>query len=165
MDGYLLDTNMVGHYHNGHANVMARIQSLPAEAVLRVSAITLGEIEFGHAVTESTDHERRRDCERFINNEFPRGRVLEVSRYTLIYYGDLKTKLFQMYPPQSPRQNHPERCFDRVTGAELAIDENDLWIAAQSIEHNLVLVTNDEMERIKEVAGPLLTIEDWTLPI
>ena len=165
MDGYLLDTNMVGHYHCGHANVLARIRSLPAEAVLRVSAITLGEIEFGHAVTESTDLARRQDCERFINNEFPRGRVLEVSRHTRIYYGELKAKLFKMYPPQSPRQNHPERCFDRATGAELGIDENDLWIAAQSIEHNLILVTNDEMKRIRLVAGPVLTIEDWTLPI
>ena len=48
---------------------------------------------------------------------------------------------------------------------ELGIDENDLWIAAQAIEHNLVLVTNDEMKRIKHVAGPVLDIEDWTEPM
>jgi predicted nucleic acid-binding protein len=32
---------------------------------------------------------------------------------------------------------------DRVTGQLLQIDENDLWIAAQAVERNLVLVTSD----------------------
>lgn len=55
-------------------------------------------------------------------------------------------------------------CFDPVTAKELGIDENDLWIAAQSIEHNLILVSNDKMARIREVAGPVLDVEDWTKP-
>jgi len=32
---------------------------------------------------------------------------------------------------------------DRVTGQLLQIDENDLWIAAQAVERNLVVVTSD----------------------
>ena len=32
---------------------------------------------------------------------------------------------------------------DRVTGQMLQIDENDVWIAAQAIERNFVVVTSD----------------------
>jgi tRNA(fMet)-specific endonuclease VapC len=90
--------------------------------------------------------------------------VLSVDRHTRIYYGDLKARLFRAYSPASPRQNHPERCIDWATGAELGIDENDLWIAAQAIQFNLILVTNDEMARIRDVA-PELDIQDWTQPL
>ncbi len=167
MKDYLLDTNMVSHYFYRHANVLARIQSLDDGDKLWVSSVTLGEIAFGNAVTNSTDHERRTECERFINNEFHGGITLPISRSTRIYYGDLKAELFRRFPPSRRGQNHPERCFERATGVELGIDENDLWIAAQALEHNLVLVTNDEMARIREVASALtlaLDIEDWTQP-
>ena len=56
---------------------------------------------------------------------------------------------------------NPESCYDRVTGQELGIDENDLWIAAQSIAHNLVLVSNDRMLKIRTAAGVVLDLEDW----
>jgi predicted nucleic acid-binding protein len=49
----------------------------------------------------------------------------------------------------------------------LGIDENDLWIAAQAIQYNLVLVTNDGLERIRavlrQVAPALQAIENWTV--
>ncbi len=163
--GYLLDTGMVSYYFAQHPNVVAKVNSLPKEAVIKVSAITLGEIAFGHHLTHSTDHQKREDCERFINVQFPKAQVISVTRSTRMYYGELKAKLFQKHPPKSTKENHPERCFDRVTGVELGIDENDLWIASLAIEHNLVLVTNDEMERLKSVGAPMgLTMEDWTLP-
>src|SRR5262249_14887930 len=114
---------------------------------------------FGHSVTQSTNHQRRDDFERWINNEFPW--AIPVSRHTRIYYGDIKSALFTQFPPLGRRENHPERCFDRATGAELGIDENDLWIAAQALEHNLILVTNDEMVRIRSVTT-MLDLEDWT---
>jgi tRNA(fMet)-specific endonuclease VapC len=90
--------------------------------------------------------------------------TIPVTPHTACHYGFLKANIFRLHPPHSTRQNHPERCIDRVTGAELGIDENDLWIAAQAIERNLILVTNDEMLRIREVAGGLLDVEDWTRP-
>jgi tRNA(fMet)-specific endonuclease VapC len=161
-DGYLLDTNIVGHYFNEHPHVLARINILPEDAGLFVSVITLGEIWFGHAVTTSTNLQRRDECDRWINNTFPY--AIQITRHTRVNYGDIKAALFRTFPPISKNENHPERCFDRVTGAELGIDENDLWIAAQALEHNLVLVTNDEMVRIREVATTL-DVMDWTQPV
>src|SRR5277367_2290937 len=84
------------------------------------SAISLGEIMFGHERTSATNQDRRDECERWINNQFPR--ALSVSRSTRTHYGSLKAGLFAMFPPVAKNENHPERCFDRVTGVELGID-------------------------------------------
>jgi len=129
---------------------------------LAVSAITLGEIMFGNSITQSTNHSRRDEFESWINTEFPY--ALGIDRHTRVYYGTLKAELFRKFPPLNKHENHPERCIDRVTGAELGIDENDLWIAAQAMQYNLILVTNDEMERIRKVEEAL-DIEDWTVPV
>ncbi|HEX5444808.1 MAG TPA: type II toxin-antitoxin system VapC family toxin [Pirellulales bacterium] len=163
-EGYLLDTCIVGRYFEQHPQVTAKINCLPGNTLLFVSAITLGEISFGHHLTHSTDYQRREDFDRFVHNQFPPAQIVNVTRHTRNIYGDLKARLFSQFPPQSPRQNHPERCFDRVTGSELGIDENDLWIASQAVERNLVLVTCDEMARISAVAHELRDMEDWTLP-
>lgn len=55
----------------------------------------------------------------------------------------------------------PEGWVEPSTGKELGIDENDLWIAAQAIERNLVLASQDSMARLLDVAAEL-RIEDWT---
>lgn len=168
MASYLLDTGMVPHYYNQHPHFAARVAVLLDDSYLFISAITLGEIEFGHAITHSTDLEQRAAIDRFVRSQFPLTFTIPVTRHTAMHYGVLKAELFRQNPPASRRENHPERCIDRVTGAELGIDENDLWIAAQAIEHNLVLVTNDEMLRIREAAGAAgnaLDVEDWTQPI
>jgi len=34
-------------------------------------------------------------------------------------------------------------------------------VAAQAIEHNLVLVTGDKMRTIRTAAGTLLDVENW----
>jgi predicted nucleic acid-binding protein len=57
----------------------------------------------------------------------------------------------------------PEQLVEPVTGLELGIDENDLWIAAQSLAYNLTLVTADQdMKRIAEFSEGQLHLEDWT---
>ena len=166
VDGYLLDTGIVGHHFSRHVNVVARINSLPNDALIFISAITRGEIEFGNCRTDSTDHERRAEFIRFVRDSFRGKFIVSVTKETGMHYGDLKAKIFAKYPPQSRRANHPETLIDAVTGSDLGIDENDLWIAAQAVEHNLILVTADNMEKIKSVADGLLDdAEDWTEPI
>ncbi len=49
---------------------------------------------------------------------------------------------------------------DRVTGQLLQFDENDLWIAAQAVERNLVVVTSDpDFTRIIAPAVPELRVQ------
>jgi hypothetical protein len=75
------------------------------------------------------------------------------------------SNLFFKYAPQSHRQKRPEMWEDPLTAQPLGIDENDLWTAAQAVEHNLVLITSDKLLRLRDADhdGRLL-IENWTKP-
>ena len=165
MNGYLLDTNVISRWFSGHANVLAHIHSLPNDTPLQVSVIAIGEVEFGHQITRTTDLDERDRCSRFIANQFPA--PLDVTKHVVSHYGDSRAQLFRDYPPQGKKQNHPERCHDTVTASDLEIDENDLWMAAQAITHNLVFVSNDKkiLERIRTASNRVLDVEDWELPL
>jgi tRNA(fMet)-specific endonuclease VapC len=159
MKGYLLDTNVIFRWQSGHATILTKIASLPVNAPLRVSVITLGEIRFGYAKNPATDQNKRDEFERWLKETFPN--PLPLTQDTTQYYGDIRAQLFRQYPPCGRKENHPEMCYDKITAKELAIDENDLWVASQALEHNLVLVSNDRMKRIRTAAGNVLDIEDW----
>ncbi len=155
MKDYLLDTNHLEHVFNGHGRVVAHLASLPAATQIRTSVISLGEIEAGHRITKTTDQQRRDEFDRFVFQEF-RPLALPLSASTRQYYAQLIEGIWQRNRPSSGR-----------TGTEwhlvkLGVDINDVWIAAQAIEHNLILVTEDNMRCIREAAGKLLDVENWT---
>lgn len=152
--GYLLDTNHVGYYFNKDARVMARLALLPLDSPLRASVISLGEIEAGHKITESTDHHQRDEFDRFVTHTFRR-HALPVTPWTRYPYGDLIEGIWRRHPPRTRRIGTEQHLIG------LGVDINDVWIAAQAIEYNLVLVTEDAMEPIREAAGKLLDVENW----
>ena len=165
MQGYLLDTNIVSYWFDGEClqnqAVVKHVEHLPKGTPLAVSAITLGEIEFGLRVRSKEPLEFEAELQRFILDQLPQ--VLEITKTTRTYYGLLRARLFDRFAPAEKRLRgrRPEQLTNPVTGQELGIQENDLWIAAQAIEYNLVLVTNDALTRIREIGGDL-KIEDWT---
>jgi len=163
MDGYLLDTNIITFWWRKEAKVLEHINALAGKAPIRMSVVSLGEVEYGHRV-EAPDGQTQVQAEykEFIRDKFPY--PLDVSETTTQYYGDLRAKLFLRFAPWDKRKKAmlPEQLRDPATGRELGIQENDLWIAAQAVEHNLVLVTHDAMKRLKE-AEDELRFEDWML--
>ena len=164
MRGYLLDTNIVSYWFTGgslqHELIVARIQSLPEDSLLALSAITLGEIEYGHRVVSPTETAVQADFLEFIAERLPT--VFSVESTTRLYYGKLRAQLFEKLVPAGKKKAglRPEQLLDPVTSLELGIQENDLWIAAQALEYNLVLVTADRLQRIREIATDL-EIENW----
>ncbi|MCH7920211.1 MAG: hypothetical protein IIC50_19795 [Planctomycetes bacterium] len=75
----------------------------------------------------------------------------------------LRAALFDKYAPKKNRKGlRPEQLIDPVTSKGLGVQENDIWIASQALEHNLVLVTNDQMNHLREVASDL-RVENWAL--
>ena len=67
---------------------------------------------------------------------------------------------------QQLRTERAEELLNPATGKELGIDENDIWIAAQALTHNLLLVTHDSRGNFGKVLGqfaPDLKVEDWAL--
>ena len=75
--------------------------------------------------------------------------------------------------PHAHKERRPEDFLDKITGAQLGIDEPDLYIASIALAQNLVLVTDDSnagMARIKDAADGVfqrgdfpvrLRVENW----
>lgn len=141
---------------------MQRIQALPPATPLMVSAITLGEIEYGLSVVPGNHPVEQQALRVFIDHHLPM--VLEVRKTTRTYYGMIRASLFEKYAPREIRRRglRPEQLVDPVTSRELGIQENDIWLAAQALEFNLVFVTNDTMERIRDVCEEL-QVENWAM--
>jgi predicted nucleic acid-binding protein len=165
VDGYLLDTNIVSYWFDPtkplHGPVKHKIDSLSQESPFHVSAVTLGEIEYGlRAAGVRWTPRAAEEFRSFLTARFPRPLVID--RHTRIHYGDLRAQLFEKFAPRSRRSNglRPEEMLDPTTGRELGIQENDVWIASQVLQYNLVLVSHDRMLRIRE-ASPGLRVEDW----
>ena len=154
MKGYLLDTNHIGFIFDGKRSVIAQLRSLPSRAEVCASVISLGEIEASFRITTSNDLQRRDEFERFVNNEMAPW-VLRVDRFTRQFYGELVEGIWRRHQPRNAKVRTE---YHLVT---LGVDVNDLWIAAQAIEHNLILVTQDKMDTIREAAGKLLDIQNW----
>lgn len=170
MPGYLLDTNIIRYWFDGAAGqfptVQANAEMRGADSPLYVSVITLGEIEYGHAIhPEGASKERDKYID-FLRRRLPQ--KLDISRHTVEPYGRLRAHLALKFPPPGGWKNgkrRAEQMYDPVAARELGIDENDLWIVAQAIERNLVLVTGDKMTRIRDAVSaiePRFLIEDWT---
>jgi len=151
---YLLDTNHLARVFDQHQRVMAHLQSLPADINLFASVISLGEIAAGHRITTTTNHQRRDEFERFVTHEF-RPHALTVNQATREYYAQVIEGIWQRNPPTSGAVRTEQHL------VALGVDINDVWIVAQTLEHNMILVTEDRMECIRESAGRLLDVENW----
>lgn len=176
MRDFLLDTQTIRYWHDSgctqHAAVIENVAALRERAAflevkpkLLVSVVTLGEIEFGHRVALTPDPAAQAAYIKFVQEELPGS--FELSADATAAYGDLRTRLFNKYAPGDKRKPkmRPEQLVNPVTAKELQIQENDLWLCAQAVAHGMVLVTNDRMMQIREIASgmnPGLIIQNWT---
>jgi predicted nucleic acid-binding protein len=174
MEGYLLDTNVIRHWldeRNAFHEAVAQKAKQTAQdrALMVTSAVVLGEIEYGIAANSGQGKQEMAKLRAHVIKQFAQKRLLlSVSRDTTRIYGELRAKLFSRFAPKERRKKvkRPEELVDPITSKELGIQENDLWIAAQAIERNLILVTQDATARIRQVASDLdgysdLRVENW----
>ena len=167
MASYLLDTNIIRSWYDGNATVKANADARDADSPLHISVITRGEIEYGHALNPHGAGPKRTDYIEFVKKRLPW--VLVVSKHTAEPYGHIRAMLINKFPPSGgwskQGKKRAEQLYDPAAARELGIDENDLWIVAQAVERNLVLVTSDKMPRIREAVCeiyPHFRLEDWT---
>ncbi len=135
MKRYLLDSNIWIYAMNGrHPDVRERLESLPLNSVF-LSDIVLGELAFGWENSANPGATKARVDEFLMH--FPK---LSSNEATARIYG---------------QQRH------RLQSRGTPIGMNDFWIAAQSLAHNMILVTHNvrEFERIEG-----LKLEDWVTP-
>jgi tRNA(fMet)-specific endonuclease VapC len=128
---FLLDTNIVIAAMKGAPQVRRRLEETPV-ALLRLSAIVLGELEFGAEKSHYAQHNRARLAE--LTRILP---LIGIDAETTRHYAPIRATL--------ERQGKP-------------IGANDLWIAAQALSIDATLVTNDlrEFERV-----PGLSLANW----
>ena len=127
------------------------MERVPANMSLGISVITWGEI----AVGMPGDDFKQKEHLKFIHSAKPW--VVGIDTHIAEEYGKLRGSL-------DLRKGHKgEVAVDRYTWLELGSLENDLWIAAQAIAKDLVLVTHDTrlVQLIVPAAGSGLHIEDW----
>ena len=111
---YLLDTNVILALFAGEPSVQ---ECLEAAAEVFVPSVSIGELCFGARKSGRPAENLARVDEFAVDNV-----VLSCDIQTARHYGELKAAL-------------------RAQGRP--IPENDIWIAAVALQHNLVLVTSD----------------------
>ena len=128
---HLLDTNILIAALKGSPKVRQRLEDMPLSA-LRLSAIVLGELEFG--AEKSAQGERNRARLEALARRLP---LVGIDHDTTRRYAQVRALL--------ERQGTP-------------IGANDTWIAAQALAIDAMLVTDNERE-FSRVPG--LRLENW----
>ena len=153
MKGYLLDTNHVAAWEKQAPTFMAKVGAIPSgEDLPKVCAITIGEVEAGHAINPTTNQARRDEFEKFVRVKL-HPTALDVRITTRVKYAEIIRRLVAKHP-KSPSENIGKYL------SRIGVDVNDVWIVAVAWEHNLTLLTTDKMEKIRD-AVPEVDFDDW----
>ncbi|MCB1468640.1 MAG: PIN domain-containing protein [Rhizobiaceae bacterium] len=146
MDTYLLDTNLVSVLYDSrrpnYNAVCQAIATLPADAAQLVSVVTVGELRYGLALAREAGQTLAHIEACLAQSETHP--LSEITRHTAHAYATVKSSV--ALARVDIRRRVPrwvEGWADRISGQMLQIDENDLWIAAQALERNYVVVTCD----------------------
>ena len=130
---YLFDTVVCSRWRRGDKVLRSRVEALPSDVVLYTSVISVGELILGihKAPREYQENLWQRTQEMLASFSG----ILEVTTEVAHRYGDIVS--------QVPSGQH--------------IGQNDQWIAAIALTHDLVLTTNDsDFDRV-----PGLQKENW----
>ena len=163
MDTYLIDTNIISVLYDAsrpnHQSIRSSLAGFGHESVQLISVVTIAELRFGLALSQAAG--RPMDHIKACIRSAEQHPLAEIGRYTGESFAYIKSEVAKSRLDIHRRiPRWVEGWTDRATGEKLQIDENDLWIAAQGLEKNLVVVTSDK--DIKDIVGdavPELRVE------
>lgn len=132
---YLLDTNIVSYFlRDAYPALSQRILDSTPES-LAVSIISAGEMRYGLSKLPSS--KRATELTRHLDALLTAIAVLPLPTQAATHYGSIRAQLEAVGTP---------------------IGNNDLWIAAHALAHNMTLVTNNTREFARV---PRLQVENW----
>ena len=153
--GYLFDTSALPAYlnptHPHHRSTSDVIIQLPESSPKLVSIITLGEIDYGVQFAELANSSYLKEYRQRLA-VIRKYSALDITKHTSEAYARLKCSL-AAHVQRRPGKRMSRWVEDWIvlgSAKRLQIDENDLWIAAQAKERDLVIVTCDSDMRILE---------------
>lgn len=147
MEQILLDTNFVSVLFDprrpNYAAVQARARAFNQADLVYLSAVVLAELRYGMEAAQragqDVSHIRQTLSQAAT---YP---MAEIGRHTAEAYGDVKARLAAHYLDMTRRPPRwLENWQDRASAQVLQVDENDLWIVAQAVERDYLLVTSDQ---------------------
>jgi tRNA(fMet)-specific endonuclease VapC len=128
---FLLDTNHCSKIIRKDHRILSHLQSLDQDTVT-TSVIVRGELKY---MVANSQEKLRNELilQGFLGSIY----VYEINSDVSDIYGVLKAKILERWGPkdQGKRQKNSFR--------DLGFSDNDLWIAATAITHQLVLVSAD----------------------
>ncbi|PSB04935.1 type II toxin-antitoxin system VapC family toxin [Merismopedia glauca] len=145
---YLLDTNHCSRAILGDYNVLIRL------AAAETTLITTCVIVQGELIDMAERSQRKESnlalVERFLQGIY----IYHVDGTTATLYGQLKATLFNRFAPKEQNKRRKTKI------AQLGFDDNDLWIAAVALQHDLILVSADsDFQRMQQVKA--FSVESW----
>ncbi len=145
---YLLDTNHCSGAILGDSNILRRLAENENTAIA-TCAIIQGELIY------MAERSQRKERNLALAHRFLQGiYTYDINGETADIYAQLKTALFNQFAPKEKSKRRKTKITD------LGFDENDLWIAAVALQHNLTVVSGDsDFGRIQQ--GGTLSLESW----
>ena len=158
MKGYLLDTNIWSNWFEQKPFVVDEIQRLEPNSLICLSVVVWGEAVYGAKLNVNFSFDKYKE---FIHGKKPM--TIPVDEAVAEEFGELKAVLFEKKSPRNLRTNvgRQNQLKNPLAAKEMQIQENDLWLAAQALAYNLVLITSDRMQTILELAPKELKHELW----
>lgn len=145
---FLLDTNHCSKIIRRDSRVLSHLQSLDQDTVA-TCAIVRGELIYMVANSKYKS-ENQIIVQRFLSSIH----VYEINSDVADAYGVLKARIIEKLRPKDQRKR--QKNIFRDSG----FSDNDLWIAATAITHQLVLVSaDDDFLRMQEVID--FQVENW----
>ena len=157
MAGYLFDTNIWSYAFEEAEFVTERIQKLEKSQIY-LSAVVWGEMICGARANPKFDFEQYK---KFILKDKPL--ILPIDKNVGEVFGGLKAIIFEKRSERTLRSKTGRANLFKtpMPSKNMGVDENDLWIAAQALAYNLILVTNDRMHALLELSPKELKYEIW----
>jgi len=157
MAGYLFDTNIWSYAFEQSVLVTDRIEKLEKSQIY-LSAVVWGEVVFGAKANPKFSFDEYRE---FIYKDKPL--ILPVDEHVAEVFGSLKAVIFENKSAKIVRSNSGRAGLFKnpIPARDMGVHENDLWLVAQALAYNLVLITSDRMHTILELAPKELKHQIW----
>jgi tRNA(fMet)-specific endonuclease VapC len=145
---YLLDTNHCSRIIFGDAQVIQRVSQIEGSYL---STCTIVQGELAYMIEKS----QRREPNRAVLVDFLEDiSIYPIDEQTATIYGQLKAKIFNHFAPKEINKRR------KATITSLGFGDNDLWIAAVTLQHDLTLVSCDsDFQRMQE--AQTFRVESW----
>lgn len=146
---YLLDTNHCSRAILGNKKVLNRLKEVEDDLV-STCVIVQGEL------VDMAERSQRSKTNLILVQNFLNGiYIYDVDRTTATLYGQIKALIFKQFAPKEKSKRRKTKI------VKLGFDENDLWITAIALQHELTIVSSDsDFSRIKQAIATI-SLESW----